>query len=54
MYNPVCCLAATVSTAHPTEYMRLPQCVVVAAKSTKHQEGATAFFINQDKNHEGT
>ena len=30
-----------------TEHVRLPQCIVVAAKPTKHQEGATAFSVQR-------
>jgi predicted DNA-binding transcriptional regulator AlpA len=43
LYNPAVAWQQAFSTAPQTEYMRLPRCVVVAAKSTKHQEGATAF-----------
>ena len=45
MYNPRRCLAATMPTERRTEFCGCLNVLVFAAKSTEHQKGATAFFV---------
>jgi predicted DNA-binding transcriptional regulator AlpA len=49
MYNPVSCLAVTVSTERRTEHCGCPSVLVETAKSTEQPEGATAFFVHKHK-----